>query len=125
MNSSGAITKTIKKVFEESFESVIINQQDNKNKSNNNNSLHVSITKYNLSTNMISGVLSYSGVLEDLLYKLKNKSIDLFIISELEVVHDESLNFVYMASFEIPIDTSLFEHANTRVTEIIENYNIT
>jgi hypothetical protein len=124
MNSNGAITKKIKEVFEESFEDVIINQQNNKKKSNNN-SLHVSITKYNLSTNMIGGVLSYSGVLEDLLYKLKNKSTDLFIIGELEVVLEENLNFVYMASFEIPIDTSLFEHANTRVTEIIENYNIT
>jgi hypothetical protein len=125
MNSNGAITKKIKEVFEESFEDVIINQQNNKKKSNNNNSLYVSITKYNISTNMVGGVLSYSGVLEDLLYKLKNKSTDLFIIGELEVVHEENLNFVYMASFEIPIDTSLFEHAHTRVTEIIENYNIT
>ena len=124
MNNTGAITKKIKEVFEKSFNDVIIGNID-KRKSNNNNALYIDFTNYNISLNRLGGVLQYSGVLEDLLYKLKNKSKDLYIIGDLEIDHDGNLNFTYSASFEIFIDSSLFEHANTRVTQIIENYNIT
>ena len=120
MNSTGAIAKKVQEVFLESFQDVYF-RQATPTKSNNN-SIFITITGYEYASNKIIGIGQFVGNLEELLLKMNTKSQDLYVIGIIDILEGEN-NFVYQFNFEIPISTTLYNIANTRVTTITEEIN--